>query len=635
MTHRFPRAALAAALLLALPAVHASDAIVAKVNATTLKPDTRADRFIVTYRTGSAERSNRTAVVSGISAAASRAGLTGTTRSAALTTVYQRKLAIGADLVKMSRKLSASEATALMNQIAADPAVLRVQPDVLMHPFVDAPVVPNDPKFATYQWDLRDGDGTYETIGSDTTSYANLGGANVARAWNLADGHGVTVAVLDTGITHHSDLDLSLADAGYDFITDAFVSGRATDGRVSGGWDLGDWTTDAKYTDPSTGCVDPSVAEDSSWHGTHVSGTIAELTNNGIGMAGVANKARVLPVRVLGHCGGYTSDIADGITWASGGHVDGVPDNTTPVQVISMSLGGQGACMADDVTGQAIAGALSRGVTVVVAAGNENQPVANVTPASCPGVIAVGANGISGKRAFYSNYGAGVSIAAPGGGVFADDASYGQQVYAGVVWSAGNQGTHEPTTEGYIGMAGTSQATPHVAGTVALIASARQALSLPALKPQQVRSVLIGSARPFPHKTDQPIGGGILDAYAAVVKAMDPATGTVTAEQLINGTAATALTGYTGDSLVFAIDVPAGARGLSLRSYGGTGDVSLFVKRGTVPAADGSDADYRSVKPGNTESVVQAAPAAGTWYVRVVSVQDFANLSVLGTFIAP
>jgi serine protease len=635
MTTRFSRAALAAALLLALPAAHAADALSTKVNATTLKADTRADRFIITYRAGSAERSNATAAVNGVAAAVTRAGLNGKTRGAALATTYQRKLGIGADLVRVSRKLSASEATTLMNQLAADPAVLRVEPDVLMHPFVDDPVVPNDPKFATWQWDMRDGDGTYETIGNDTTAYANLGGANVARAWNLADGQGVTVAVLDTGITHHSDLDLSLADLGYDFITDAFVSGRSTDGRVSGGWDLGDWTTDAKYTDPSTGCVDPSVAEDSSWHGTHVSGTIAELTNNGIGTAGVAHNARVLPVRVLGHCGGYTSDIADGITWASGGHVDGVPDNATPVQVISMSLGGQGACAATDVTGQAIAGALSRGVTVVVAAGNENQPVANVTPASCPGVIAVGANGISGKRAFYSNYGSGVSIAAPGGGVFADDASYGQQVYAGVVWSAGNLGAHEPEGEGYIGMAGTSQATPHVAGTVALIASARQALALPALKPQQVRSVLVSTARAFPRKPDQPIGSGILDAYAAVVKAMDPATGTVTAEQLINGTAVPGLVGYAGDSLLFAIDVPAGARGLNLRSYGGTGDVSLFVKRGAVPAADGSDADFRSVKPGNSETVVQAVPTAGTWYVRVVSVQDFANLTVLGGFIAP
>ena len=199
---------------------------------------------------------------------------------------------------------------------------------------------------------------------------------------------------------------------------------------MPGGWDLGDWTTDPIYTDASTGCKDPSQAGDSSWHGTHVSGTIAELTNNSVGMAGVANKARVLPVRVLGHCGGYTSDIADAVTWASGGHVDGIPDNTNPVQVISMSLGGGGACSASDVTGQAISGAISRGVSVVVAAGNSNANVANYTPASCPGVIAVAVSGITGKRAFYSNYGSGVTLSAPGGGVYANDASSGTQVPA-------------------------------------------------------------------------------------------------------------------------------------------------------------------------------------------------------------
>jgi serine protease len=215
---------------------------------------------------------------------------------------YQRKLGTGSDLVRTSRKLSVAEANAFMQQLAADATVESVQPDVMMHKLVDAPITPNDPMY-TYQWHFRAGDGTQEKIGTDVSSYANLGGANVAKAWNLADGHGVTVAVLDTGITHHSDLDLSLADAGYDFISDAFVSGRADDTRVPGGWDLGDWTTEAIYTDPATGCVDASQAEDSSWHGTHVSGTISELTGNSAGMAGIANKARVLPVRVLGHCG--------------------------------------------------------------------------------------------------------------------------------------------------------------------------------------------------------------------------------------------------------------------------------------------------------------------------------------------
>ena len=622
----FRRAALAVALGLALPSAFAA----------TVSPAKQAhDRFIVTYKPGTAARSSSAVVVQNAAAALTRGGIKLTaTRAQSTPVAYQRKLATGSDLVHTNRKLSVAEANAFMQQLAADPNVLAVQPDVMMHKLDDAPVAPNDTLYK-YQWHFRAGDGTPEKIGGDTSSYANLGGVNVAKAWNLADGHGVTVAVIDTGITQHSDLDMSLAASGYDFISDAYVSGRADDSRVAGGWDLGDWTTEAKFTDPTTGCVDPSQAEDSSWHGTHVAGTIAELTGNTTGMAGIANKARVLPVRVLGHCGGYTSDIADAITWASGGHVDGVPDNATPVQVINMSLGGPGACSADDVTGQAIAGAVSRGVTVVVAAGNDNDDTANYSPSSCPGVITVGANGIAGKRTFYSNYGTLVSLSAPGGGVFPNDASSGSQISAGFVWSTINSGVHEPSTETYGGMAGTSQATPHVTGVVALMASARMALSLPALTPAQVRSVLVGTARAFPAKTDQPIGSGILDAYAAVTKAVNPATTDPTATQLINGTPITGVTGAASDTLLYAIDVPAGARGLNLRTLGGTGDVSLYVKAGTAPKLDGSDATYKSVKPGNSESVVVSTPAAGTWYIRVVGVADFSKVSVIGSFVAP
>jgi len=622
----FRRATLAIALGLALPSAFAA----------TVSPASEShDRFIVTYKTGTATHGNSAVVVQNAAAALTRGGIRLTaTRAQSTPVTYQRKVGVGSDLVRTSRKLSATEANAFMQQLAADPTVQSVQPDVLMHKLDDAPITPNDPLY-TYQWHFRAGDGTAELIGNDTSSYANLGGANVAKAWNLADGNGVTVAVLDTGITHHSDLDLTLADSGYDFISDAFVSGRADNTRVPGGWDLGDWTTDAIYTDPVNGCVDASQAENSSWHGTHVSGTIAELTGNSAGMAGIANKARVLPVRVLGHCGGYTSDIADAITWASGGHVDGVPDNTTPVQVINMSLGGSGTCSADDVTGQAIAGAISRGVAVVVAAGNSNADVANFSPASCPGAIVVGANGIAGKRTFYSNYGTGVTLSAPGGGVYPNDASSGSTIKAGFVWSTINSGTHEPTTENYGGMAGTSQATPHVAGVVALMDSARMALSLPALTPAQVRSVLIGTARAFPAKPDQPIGSGIVDAYAAVTKAINPSTTDPTATQLINGTPVTNVTGAASDTLLYALDVPAGARSLNLRTLGGTGDVSLYVKVGTAPALNGSDATYKSVKPGNSESVVISTPTAGTWYIRVVGVSDFNKVTVLGSFVAP
>ena len=357
-------------------------------------------------------------------------------------------------------------------------------------------------------------------------------------------------------------------------------------------------------------------------------------------MAGIAYKAKLLPVRVLGHCGGTTADISDAIVWASGGHVDGVPDNQHPAQVINMSLGGGARCSAGSAEAVAIADAISRGTTVVVAAGNSDADAADYTPASCPGVISVAANGVTGKRAFYSNYGKGVTVSAPGGGVYANDASSGTTVDNGFVWSAINDGTTVPTTPNYGGYAGTSQATPHVAGVVAMILSATHQAGLPTPTPDQIKAILTGSARSFPVSEDQPIGAGIVDAYAAINKALDNSNGSgePAVIMLSKGVILGNQLGAAGASILYAIDVPAGANTLNLRSFGGTGDVSLFVKAGSAPAADGSDADFKSVKPGNNEAVVVAKPQAATYYIRLAAVKtpiqifDFKNVSVLATY---
>ena len=638
----FARSIVASFALAAAPIVFAAGAEPhATFNVSTLRAQGSYDRFIVKYRDGTTQRTSAAAATQAVSAAMSRAAATRSSlragKVAAPTAAYARKLGTGADLVRVSRKLSAAEADALIRQIATDPAVAHVQADVMMQKVRDitaaavSPVVVNDQYYARYQWHFRAPDGTAEKIGSDANSYANKGGSNVANAWNLSDGTGVTVAVLDTGITQHPDIDLSLADAGYDFISDAYVSGRATDGRVSGGWDLGDWTTDDKYLATNGGCVDANnPAEDSSWHGTHVSGNVAELTNNTTGMAGIAYKAKVLPVRVLGHCGGYSSDIADAIVWASGGHVDGVPDNTHPAQVINMSLGGEGKCSDDDVTADAITGAIGRGTTVVVAAGNEDDDTANYSPSSCPGVIAVASNGITGKRAFYSNYGSGVALSAPGGGVYANDAGSGTVVSAGFSWSAINDGTHEPTTPDYGGMAGTSQATPHVTGTVALMLAAVKGANLPTPTPAQIRTLLTSTAHAFPSTPDKPIGAGIVDAYAAVNKALgnDTGPGEPDVTELTNGTSVKV--SGDGSARVFSIVVPSGARSLVFTTSGGTGDVSIAVKNGTAGS------ETTSAKKGtNNETVTVARPAAGTWYLTVTSAAAYANANVLVRFVAP
>jgi serine protease len=648
--------AAAVAIALSLPVLAAgatqniTNAPAARFNVSGLQDNASYDRFIVTYRQGSSQAAQRAAAVQSVSAAIARAGLDRAATSVAgqplktVTAAYQRKLAIGADLVRTSRRLARAEALALIKQIAADPAVAFVEPDVLRHavrdiaaPAMLAPTMftPDDTYYGLYQWHLKAADGTLTSLISGT---ANRGGSNVNNAWDLADGTGVVIAVLDTGITQHQDIDSSLANDGYDFISEAFVSGRATNGRVAGGWDTGDWTSTEPWLSNSQ-CVNAyNPARNSSWHGTHVAGTTgAELTNNAKGMAGAAYGAKVLPVRVLGHCGGYDSDINDAIVWAAGGHVDGVPDNAHPAQVINLSLGGGGTCTAESASAQAIAKANALGAAVVVAAGNSDTDAGGFSPASCPGAIAVASVGVISKRAYYSNYGSVVKIAAPGGGVFANDEGYGGQVNDGFVWQALNGGATTPIANSSLlgGMAGTSQAAPHVAGTVALMQSARLALHLSPLTPDKVLEMLQSTAiaPAVTPPADRPIGAGIVDAYAAVSQAVAYDPRAMGAIPLSNRVQVANQSGAAGSLKVYKLDVPAGAVGLSLRTMGGKGDVSLYVSRGKV--ADAGNYGFKSVHAGNNESVAITRPTAGTYYLSVVGEADYSGVTVLGTFTPP
>lgn len=540
------------------------------------------DRFIVKYRDGSAPQANAAQLTRAIDAVASRA-VTARAGIAAPRARHLRRLAAsGAHLVRMSRRLDRVETENLMRSIAADPAVEYVVPDRLRQ----ATAAPNDPHFATHQWHFNH----------------RIGGAGVQAAWDAgATGAGVVVAVLDTGVTEHPDLAGNLLP-GYDFIFDHEVSGRDSDGRVAGGADTGDWIA-------ANQCYNGSAKRDSSWHGSHVSGTIAEVTGNGIGMAGVARDAKIVPVRVLGHCGGYDSDINDAIVWASGGHVEGVPDNPYPAEVINMSLGGGGTC--DAPTQAAIDSAVSRGTTIVVAAGNANSDVSSHTPANCQNVITVGSSGISGRRASYSNYGARIDIAAPGGGI-----NDGATQIEGYIWSAVNMGTTVPTVAGYGGMVGTSMAAPHVAGVAALVQSA---VAVPKT-PSELAALLKQTARPFPTTPDRPLGVGIVDAGSAVVVAQ---TG---GQPLTNGVARAGLRGSAGEGYVYVFPVAAGTSRLNVMTYGGTGQVKLLVKNGSEPTTTSYDAI--SQRPGNNQTITINAPASGAYYVKVLGVSSFTGVSV-------
>jgi serine protease len=323
--------------------------------------------------------------------------------------------------------------------------------------------------------------------------FESTAGINGPAAWDLSTGNGVTVAVIDTGYRNHVDLNSKILQ-GYDFISDATM-GNDGNGRDSDAQDPGDWVA-------ANECYSGSSASNSSWHGTHVAGTIAAESNNAQGVAGVAWDANIVPVRVLGKCGGYTSDIADGIIWSSGGSVSGVPTNANPAQVLNLSLGGSGSC--PSTTQTAINTARANGATVVVAAGNSNANAVNYTPASCSGTVTVAAVDRGGNRAYYSNYGAAIDLAAPGGET---------ATQSNGVLSTLNSGTSLPGSDNYAFYQGTSMAAPHIAGVAALMYAAN-----PSITPDEVETALTSTARTFPGNCSQ-CGTGIVDAEAAIIAA--------------------------------------------------------------------------------------------------------------------
>jgi len=390
-----------------------------------------------------------------------------------------RATANGAHVFQLNRTMTVDEARQLAAELKSrDANVEYAEPDRIMVPLA----TPTDPSY-TQQWDL----------------YEATGGINAPAAWDKSTGAGVNVAVIDTGYRPHADLSGQILQ-GYDFISTTSIANDGG-GRDTDASDPGDWTPAG-----SCGAGIPSADQSSSWHGTHVSGTIAAKANNGLGIAGIAYNARIVPARVLGRCGGYTSDIADAMVWASGGTVTGVPANANKARVLNLSLGGSGAC--DTTTQNAINSARSRGAVVVVAAGNSNTNAINSSPANCSGVITVAATNRSGGKASYSNYGTNVTIAAPGG----DNG-------AGIL-STLNSGTTTPAADNYAWYMGTSMATPHVAGVVALMLSAN-----PNLTPDDVAAKLKSTARAFPAACSG-CGAGIVNAAAAVNAALASTTTT-------------------------------------------------------------------------------------------------------------
>ena len=296
----------------------------------------------------------------------------------------------------------------------------------------DRPGVPNDPRWSQ-QWNLA----------------ANPGvGIDVREAWRYGRGKGTVLAVVDSGIIAHPEFEGRILP-GYDFVSSAKYANDG-DGRDADPTDPGDWVS---KEDVESRAFDEDCKESpSDWHGTHVAGIALAAADNGVGIAGIAPEAKLLPVRVIGKCGGTDRDLIDGMRWAAGLDVAGIPINENPADVINLSLGGEQPCSGslqsavDEIT--------ALGVMIVAAVGNDAKDASLQSPANCSGTATVGALTVSGALATYSNFGNFVDVGAPGGDT-------GSQIISTV-----DRGSTTAIGPGYAAYRGTSMAAPHLSGVL-------------------------------------------------------------------------------------------------------------------------------------------------------------------------
>jgi len=432
------------------------------------------------------------------------------------------------DVLKLEHALSPQAMAPLLAQLRVDPGIEYAEPDGWRYIQATLDSTPNDPHFVAGSDANGSWLGQWYLLPSSATTPSAI---SATTAWQTTTGSSsVIVAIIDTGlIAAHPDLAAKLLP-GYDFVscdqgnsTDS--SGQATsacsaspatyefanDGQ---GWhadasDPGDWITkaDTQLTlFQNAGCTTPAT---SSWHGTKVAGIVGAITNNGVGIAGIAPATMLLPIRAIGVCTGRVSDLAAAITWAYGGTLTGVPANPNPANIINLSLGAPTACSSTEQ--DAVSAAIAANVLVVAAAGNAGGPVN--APANCNGVLSVAGLREAGTKVGYSSLSsaaAAVSLAAPAGNCPQQGTGVACQYSIETTTDAGST-TPSPTpgfytyallNESYLssggnadnaGNVGTSFASPIVAGVAALMLAAS-----PALTPQQLISRLESSAVGFP-----------------------------------------------------------------------------------------------------------------------------------------
>jgi serine protease len=483
----------------------------------------------------------------------------------------------------------ASELNQISRALLAVNGVDGFEEDIVLHPSL----VIDDARFPE-QWFL---------------TKSNLGSSNAATAWDRTSGstqgNSNAIAILDTGITKHSDLNANVLP-GYDFV---LSSQQGADGNS---WDAdpsdpGDSVAEADSKNPESpfyGCH----SGPSTWHGTHVAGIAAAVAGNGVGVVGVAPGAKIIPVRVLGKCGGYMSDVSEGVRWAAGISVEGVPSNPTPAKIINMSLGANGVC--PSYLQSAISDAIKAGSVVVVAAGNGAADAKGFTPANCVGVISVGAVGQTGDRTYYSNFGSKVNISAPGGDTRDTSA----------ILSTMNSGTNGPGGETYGFYQGTSMAAPVVSGGIALAMAAN-----PKLGPSGAISLLARTSRAFPEGTScaalRNCGAGIVDIGAAIGSAEKFVPDIILSKFV-------PLSPIVASNIAFDISIGVSNAGIAPTSTGQSGKIEIFISEvnGASPMKIGEA----------VLSDIGGIPVNGTKYIKVqglkIGSQAVASQLTSGTY---
>lgn len=548
-------------------------------------PTQSADRIIVKWKTAQSAET----VQQKVRQLAARTGSGLSTKG---------KITTRMEVLQLERKLSADEIATTIAALSTDPEIEYAVPDLRRR----AHALPND-TLATDQWYL---------LGTEVSAI------RADTAWDTTTGSsGTVVAVLDTGVRYdHPDL-LRANEGGkllpgYDFISgesaNSFLIANDGDGRDADASDPGDWVSDS---DLSRAGFEDCETSSSSWHGTRVAGVIAASTNNSTGVAGVAWNAWILPVRVLGKCGGFDSDILAAIRWAAGLSVPGVPDNPYPAKIINLSFGGQGTCNSAYLS--VVEELTSRGVLIVASAGNDGGQVS--VPGNCPGVLAVTGVRHLGTKVGFSNLGRSVSLSAPGGNCV----NSGPPCLFSIVTTT-NLGNTTPTSSGYTDAfnfnVGTSFSAPMVAGSAALMHAVNGHLGPQEMIARLKRSATSFPSRPASSTTPQctvPVAGGIqqLECYC---------TTETCGAGIVNAASAVAEAAKPVVSIELPSDISAG-QDVTLDAAGSTAACNRTIAsyQWSVVSASGTPPTLSAT---NESSATVQAPTSGEFTLRVTVTDD-------------